>query len=90
MRVTGFLRVADEHRNDEIAKRLPASSEHHHLSSAPVLNIGNTDQTKQQIGNRITSCEQPRKLVVEPDRVDQHGWEIVRGDVDARELRWMN
>ena len=86
MCIARLLGIADEHCNDEIAKRLPTCGEHHHLPSAPPLHVRNADETKQQVGNGVTGCKQSCKLVVKPDRVDEYGWEIVRGYIDAGKL----
>lgn len=58
IRVAGFLGVADQDRDDEVAEALPAAGEDHHVAPAPTLNVGNANQREEQVGDRVAGSEE--------------------------------
>ena len=51
VRVAGFLGIADQDRDDEVAEALAAACEDHHVPPPPALDVGDADQREEEVGD---------------------------------------
>lgn len=59
--------VSDEDSDDKVAEALARRSVHEHLSSAPALNIGNTDGREKQVADTVDCGKQACHCVAKAD-----------------------
>jgi hypothetical protein len=71
------LIVPNADGNDAVAEELASCGIHHHLASAPALDIRNADQREEEVRHRVTRSQQTSHVVRKADGYDKDGREVV-------------
>lgn len=67
-----LLIEAKQNGDHEVAETLSGCRIHQHLSATPSFNVGDSYEREQQVGDRITSCQQTCELFTQANRADQY------------------
>lgn len=78
--IAGLFVVAKQNRDEQVADTLAGGGEDHHISTAPPLDIGNTNKRKEQIGHAVAGGKQSGHLFVQTDGFDEYCREVVAGN----------